>query len=94
MSKTLGANGQPFIETVPKQGYSFMAEVRKIESDGLDQTAHSPIVIEEKIQSIEEAGARRYQMKRIKTPLTIKAITQIQSMLNQARLSNVSPNFS
>jgi hypothetical protein len=38
--------------------------------------------------------SERYQMKRIKTPLTIKAITQSRSVLNHARLSKVSPNFS
>ena len=28
LRKTLGENGQPFIETVPKHGYWFVAEVR------------------------------------------------------------------
>ena len=58
LRKTLGANGQPFIETVPKRGYHFVAEVRKIESDGLDQTAHSSIALEEKRENTEEASAR------------------------------------
>jgi hypothetical protein len=71
-----------------------VAEAQEVGRNCLAQTAHSPIAIEEKIQSIEEAGARRYQMKRIKTPLTIKAIAQSQSMLNHARLSKVSPKFS
>ena len=94
LSKTISENGQQFIEKAPKRGYCFVAEAREVGGNGLAQKAHSPIVIAEKIQSIEEAGARRYHMKRIKTPLTIKAITQSQSMLNQARLSKVSPNFS
>src|SRR5262245_4385100 len=83
LSKTISENGQQFIEKAPKRGYCFVAEEREVGGNGLAQKAHSPIAIAEKIQSIEESGARRYQMKRIKTPLTIKAITQSQSMLNQ-----------
>lgn len=30
LRKTLGENGQPFIETVPKHGYRFVAEVREV----------------------------------------------------------------
>ena len=35
-----------------------------------------------------------FQMKRIRTPLSIKAITQSRSRLNHARCSNPNPIFS
>jgi TolB-like protein/Tfp pilus assembly protein PilF len=33
LRKTLGANGQQFIETVPKRGYRFVADVNKVEEE-------------------------------------------------------------
>jgi len=66
LRKTLSENGERFIETVPKRGYRFVAEVRKIESDGLDQTAHSSIALEEKRENIEEASARQKWARRRK----------------------------
>src|SRR5262245_20865354 len=36
LRKTLGANGQQFIETVPKRGYRFVADVNKVEEERKD----------------------------------------------------------
>src|SRR5262245_32564980 len=36
LRKTLGANGQQFIETVPKRGYRFVADVNKVEEERTD----------------------------------------------------------
>lgn len=66
LRKTLGANGRPFIERVPKRGYRFVAEVRKIKSDGLDRAAHSSTALEEKRENIEEASARQKWARRRK----------------------------
>ncbi len=33
LRKTLGENGQPWIETVPKRGYRFVAEVRELQAE-------------------------------------------------------------
>jgi DNA-binding winged helix-turn-helix (wHTH) protein/tetratricopeptide (TPR) repeat protein len=35
LRKTIGENGRQFIETAPKRGYRFVAEVREVGSDGL-----------------------------------------------------------
>ncbi|HEY7307221.1 MAG TPA: winged helix-turn-helix domain-containing protein [Bryobacteraceae bacterium] len=59
LRKTLGDNGQQFIETAPKRGYRFVAEVQEVGSNGLSQTAHSPITVEEKKESDEVANARQ-----------------------------------
>jgi TolB-like protein/DNA-binding winged helix-turn-helix (wHTH) protein/Tfp pilus assembly protein PilF len=36
LRKTIGENGRQFIETAPKRGYRFVAEVREVGSDDLD----------------------------------------------------------
>src|SRR5215831_805470 len=59
LRKTISENGQQFIETVPKRGYRFVAEVREVVSNGLDLTAHSPIAVEVKRENIEATGARQ-----------------------------------
>src|SRR5262245_18734386 len=64
-----GGNGQQFIETAPKRGYRFVAEVREIGSIGLDPTAHSAITVEEKQENIEEASARQKRARRRKAAI-------------------------
>jgi len=59
LRKTISENGQQFIETAPKRGYRFVAEVREVWSNGLDLTAHSPIAVEVKRENIEATGARQ-----------------------------------
>src|SRR5499426_4626178 len=53
LRKTMGANGQQYIETAPKRGYRFVAEVREVGRDGLAPTAQLPIAVEEKVESKE-----------------------------------------
>src|SRR5262249_15730121 len=53
LRKTISENGQQFIETVPKRGYRFVAEVREVVSDGLNPTAYSPVAVEEKKEGVE-----------------------------------------
>src|SRR5262245_29423349 len=53
LRKTIGENGQKFIETAPKRGYRFVAEVREVGRDGLAPTAQLPIAVEEKVESKE-----------------------------------------
>src|SRR5262245_2460712 len=55
LRKTIGENGRQFIETSPKRGYRFVAEVREVGSDGFAPTAHLPTAFEEKVENIEEA---------------------------------------
>jgi DNA-binding winged helix-turn-helix (wHTH) protein/TolB-like protein/tetratricopeptide (TPR) repeat protein len=59
LRKTIGENGRQYIETAPKRGYRFVAEVREVGSDGLAPTAQLPIAVEEKVENIEEAAARQ-----------------------------------
>jgi DNA-binding winged helix-turn-helix (wHTH) protein len=54
LRKTIGENGRQFIETAPKRGYRFVAEVREVGRDGHAPTAHLPVAVEEKVESIEE----------------------------------------
>src|SRR5262249_9637020 len=54
-----GENGLKFIETVPKRGYRFVAQVRKVEGNG-DPVGEERIVRE----GLEENQARRDQSER------------------------------
>src|SRR5262245_1974715 len=54
-----GQNGQTYIETVPRIGYRFVAEVREVGSEGLDPAAHSPVAVEEKREGDEAADVRQ-----------------------------------
>src|SRR5262245_21166427 len=54
-----GQNGQTYIETVPRIGYRFVAEVREVGSKGLDLAAHSPVAVEEKKAGDEAADVRQ-----------------------------------
>src|SRR5262245_18673684 len=69
LRKTINENGRQLIETVPKRGYRFVAEVREVWSNGLDATAHSSIAIEEKRENIEEAPARQKWARRRKAAI-------------------------
>jgi len=53
LRKTISENGQQFIETVPKRGYRFVAEVREVVSDGLNSTAYSSVAVEERKDGVE-----------------------------------------
>jgi DNA-binding winged helix-turn-helix (wHTH) protein/TolB-like protein/Tfp pilus assembly protein PilF len=55
LRKTIGENGRQFIETAPKRGYRFVAEVREVGSDGFTPAAHLPVAAEEKVKNVEEA---------------------------------------
>src|SRR5262245_58606697 len=52
--KMLGEKRQQFIETAPKRGYRFVAEVREVGSNSREPTAHPPIVVEAKGDGHEE----------------------------------------
>jgi TolB-like protein/DNA-binding winged helix-turn-helix (wHTH) protein len=51
-----GQNGQTYIETVPRIGYRFVAEVREIGSKGFDPAAHS-LAVEEKREGDQAADS-------------------------------------
>src|SRR5262249_4497258 len=42
LRKTLSENGERFIETAPKRGYRFVADVKKLENEGAEQTVPEP----------------------------------------------------
>src|SRR5215470_4174075 len=42
LRKTLSQNGQQFIETVPKRGYRFVANVKKVEEESAEQIIQEP----------------------------------------------------
>ncbi len=52
-----GKNGQTYIETVPRIGYRFVAEVREVGSKGLDPAAHSRVAVEEKREGDQAADS-------------------------------------
>ena len=42
LRKTLGENGRRFIETAPKRGYRFVAEVRESNEEGAERVIQEP----------------------------------------------------
>lgn len=53
-----GSDEVPYIETVPRRGYRFIADVKEIVSDdaapALEQTAHACLLIKEDVPEVEE----------------------------------------
>ena len=68
-----GENGNPYIETVPRRGYRFTAEVREIPIDGEKQTplkeAGSRVAANEKELTVTtDGGEAKGQERRLKAP--------------------------
>jgi DNA-binding winged helix-turn-helix (wHTH) protein/TolB-like protein/Flp pilus assembly protein TadD len=70
LRKALGEqpDGRPYIETVPKRGYRFVADVRVVADESDELTRPEPIVAQTTVEPEVETGTRREVKDEIEAP--------------------------
>jgi len=78
LRKTLGENGERFIETVPKRGYRFVAGIRKVADERAEPTSQQPL-------GSQSAAAEGEPAAKAATVITERPAPEAKNLISKIR---------